>query len=301
MHAIFAIEPDAINNWKDLRYALEKFGYSKGLLIARYPKTWMRLVLEACHSNGVGDVELKRIEEKLQNAKDDRLVRIRLSYDGGSWLESVSTNAVLSRLSAVLVRDQLVLEKFHRIDDAHEKLFDNRREIRVKRNASELAEAAKYILIASDQLALVDPYFQAKKKCTKVIDSMIRISQEEGCILRDVVIFSDVSKGGGRSAAVERQEYERLLGVWINLGVRITIFRLEGDQLDQDFHARYLFNAKAGLRFDRGFVEPEAHHEREHLTDVVCMDTDIVGELNARFLEGLDCLNLHDEIKLGYS
>lgn len=300
MHAIFAIEPDAINNWKDLRYVLEKFGYGKGLLIARYPKTWMRMVMEACHRKGLGDVELKKIEEKLKSAKDDRLVRIGLPYDGGSWLESVSADVVINQLSAVLVRDQVVSEKFHRIDDVHEKIFDNWRETRVKRNANELAGVTKYILTASNKLVLVDPYFQAKKKCTKVLDSMIRISQEEGSILREIIIFSGFSEDS-RSLAVERQEYEKLLGVWVDLGVGITIFRVAEDQLDQDFHARYLFNIKAGLRFDRGFVEPEAHHEREHLTDVVCMDTDIVGELNARFLEGLDCLNIHDEIKLGYS
>ncbi|AJE23594.1 hypothetical protein [Azotobacter chroococcum] len=298
MHAIFAIEPDAINNWQDLRYALEKFGYSKGLLIARYPKSWMRMVMEACHRKGLGDVELKRIEEKLQSAKDDRLVRIGLHYDGGSWLESVSTEAVLNQLSAVLVRDQTVSTKFHRIDDAHENLFDNRREVRVKRNANELAGAAKYILIASDQLVLVDPYFQPKQKCTKVLDSMLRVCQEDGSMLREVIIFSGLCKDS-RSSAVERQEYERLLQVWINLGVSITIFRVAGDQLDQDFHARYLFNKKAGLRFDRGFVEPEAHDEREHLTDVVCMDTEFTNELNACYLEARERLNIADEITLG--
>ena len=73
---------------------------------------------------------------------------------------------------------------------------------------------------------------------------------------------------------------------------------MAGDQLDQDIHARYLFNQKAGLRFDRGFVEPEAHNEREHETDIVCMDTDLVNRLYARFIEARATIDVVDEILL---
>lgn len=297
MHAIFAIEPEAINNWQDLRYALEKFGYSKGLLIARYPKTWMRLVMEACRSRGLGDIELKRIEEKLQSAKDDRLVRIGLPYDGTSWLESVNAEAVLSQLAAVLVRNRVDLDKFHRIDDASENLFDNRRDFCVKRNANALAETAKYVLAASDQVVLVDPYFQSRRKCIKVLNSMLSICAASGDLPNHIFIFSDHSKDPRQLGEV-KLEYENQLNAWVQRGVRFSIFRMAGDQLDQDIHARYLFNQKAGLRFDRGFVEPEAHNEREHETDIVCMDTDLVNRLYARFIEARATIDLVDEILL---
>ncbi|WP_047537306.1 hypothetical protein [Pseudomonas sp. 11/12A] len=295
MHAIFAIEPEAINNWKDLRYALEKFGYSKGLLIARYPKSWMKMVMDACRSNGVGDVELARVEEKLRIVREDRLVRMGLPYEGANWLESVRAESVLNQLSAVLVKDQPILDKLHSIDDAHENLFNDRREVRVKRNAIALAEAAKYVLSASDQIVLVDPYFQSRRKCTKVLVSMLHICQVNGTIPSQVIIFSDYGNDS-RSSAVVRMEYEELLNAWIEQGVRFTVFRVSGDQLDQDFHARYLFNQKAGLRFDRGFVEPEPHGEREHDTDVICIDTAVVNELSSRFIEKRECLKIIDEI-----
>lgn len=295
MHAIFAIEPDAINNWKDLRYVLEKFGYSKGLLIARYPKSWMKMVMDACHSNGVGDIELARVEEKLRIVKDDRLVRMGLPYDGANWLESVSDESVLNELSAVLIKSQPTSDKFHNIDDAHENLFEDRREVHVKRNANALAEAAKYVLTVSDKFVLVDPYFQPKRKCTKVLDSMLHICRVNGELPSQVIIFSDYSTDP-RSSAVVRGEYERLLNGWIEQGVIFNVSRVAGDQLDQDFHARYLFNQSAGLRFDRGFVEPEAYDEREHDTDVICLDTAVVNELSTRFIEKRECLKIFDQI-----
>jgi len=70
------------------------------------------------------------------------------------------------------------------------------------------------------------------------------------------------------------------------------------DQLDHDFHARYLFNQRAGLRFDRGFVEPEDHNEREHETDVICMDAELVNSLYARFIDARATINVVDEVSL---
>lgn len=297
MHAIFAIEPEAINNWPGLRYAVEKFGYSKGLLIARYPGKWERMVIEACKHNGVGDLDMARVVERLQAIKSDRLVRMRLPYGDGGWLENVGAEDVLNKLSAILVRNQVISEKFHSLDDAHENLFENRRDFRVKRTANALAQVAKYVLVASDSVVLVDRYFQSKSKCTKVLCAMFAACQEAGALPNQVTIFSDHTKDP-RGLDVVRQEYGDLLGGWVELGIEITIYRLAGDQLDQDIHARYLFNQKAGLRFDRGFIEPEAHDEREHETDVSCIDSALVNELYARFIDDRGCLSVVDEIVL---
>lgn len=128
MHAIFAIEPEAIDNWKDLKYALEKFGYSKGLLIARFPKPWPRLVIEACERRGVGEVERARIVEKLRQAQSDRLVRMGLPFDGDDWIANAKRDGVRERLSAILVRDQRDAERFHCLAEVEEALFENRRD-----------------------------------------------------------------------------------------------------------------------------------------------------------------------------
>lgn len=297
MHDIFAIEPEAINNWPGLRYAVEKFGYSKGLLIARYPSKWERMVMEACKRNGVGELDMLRVVERLQTIKSDRLVRMGLPYGDGDWLDNVAAEGVLNRLSAILVRNQIVTEKFHRLDDAHENLFENRRDFRVKRTANALAQAAKYVMAASDCVVLVDRYFQSKRKCTKVLSAMFTACQEVGALPTQVIIFSDYTKDS-RGLDLVWQEYRDLLGGWVERGTEITICRLAGDQLDQDVHARYLFNQKAGLRFDRGFVEPEDHGEREHETDVSCMDAEFVNELYARFIDGRDSLKVVDAVVL---
>lgn len=293
MHAIFAIEPDAINNWQDLKYALEKFGYSKGLLIARFPKTWMRLVIEACKRNGVRDVELKRIEEKLRQAKDDRLVRMGLPFTGDDWLINAKNDVVCDSLSAVLVRDKLETDRFHCLADVDEALFDNRRDVQVKRNAETLAETAHYVLLSSDRIVLVDPYFQAKPKCCKVLEAMVNLCRKQEHRLVEVSIFTAQSTDKRRVDLIAA-DYEMMLRSVLEQGVCLRIHLLPDADLDQDFHARYVFSQRAGLRFDRGFVEPTDHGQRGHLTDIVCLDERRVAELNSRYLtdeDGLDNAN----------
>lgn len=289
MHAIFAIEPEAIDNWKDLKYALEKFGYSKGLLIARFPKTWMRLVMEACERNGVGDVERSKIEEKLRRAKDDRLVRMGLPFFDGDWLGNVMSDEILANVAAVLVRDKHDDEKLHCLADVDETLFDNRRDVQVKRNAQALAEAARYVLLSSDRIVLIDPYFEAKPRCCKVLQAMIRLCREYGHQLSEVVVYT--AKGTPkRHANHDVAAYEKLLSGDLAQDIKLRIYMLSAESLEQDFHARYLFSQRAGLRFDRGFVEPEDHTQRDHLTDVACLDESRVAELNSRYLGDEDDL-----------
>jgi hypothetical protein len=283
MHTLFAIEPQAINNWHDLRYALEKFGYSKGLLIASFPKAWMRLVMEACEGNGLGDVELTRIEEKLLQAKEDRLVRLGLPFAGHDWLDNARQEAVRASLSAVLVKDKSDEELFHCLAEADEALFNNRRDTQVKRTAQALASAARHVLLSSDRITLIDPYFQPKSQCCKVLEEMVALCCAANHRLTQVNIFAARSKD---LRAVERitADYQELLAATLKTGVRVQVYLLPDEALDEDFHARYLLGLRAGLRFDRGFLEPMDHFQREHLTDVACLDDAMVAHLHSRYL-----------------
>lgn len=283
MHALFAIEPDAINNWQDLKYALEKFGYSKGLLIARFPKPWPRLVIEACDRRGVGDLERARIVEKLRQAQNDRLVRMGLPFDGDDWIANAKKIVVHERISAILVRDKHDAERFHCLAEVDETLFDNRRDVQVKRNAQALAEAARHVLLSSNRVVLVDPYFEAKPRCCKVLQAMIRLCREHGHQLAEVVIYAAKSTPK-RHANHDVAAYEKLFSGDLAQDINLRIIMLSAESLGQDFHARYLFSQRAGLRFDRGFVEPEDHAQRDHLTDVACLDEGRVAELNNRYL-----------------
>jgi hypothetical protein len=300
MHTIFAIEPEAINNWPDLRYAVEKFGFSKGLLIGRYPKRWVGMVYEACEANVDNDIELKKIEEKLSLIKLDRLFKLGLPYINpeAAWLTNASSDQILQHLDGLLVNGDIDEQKHYQISTVGEEVFENRREVQVKRQASTLASAATCILQSGTSINMVDPYFQPRNKCIKVINEMLNITRNSNSALKFISIFTS-NRVEPRPLEEVKELYRGLLTDWIDLGFSFEIYRLNEDELDLDLHARYLFTDAVGLRFDRGFVEPEDHFEREHLTDVVCMDNQRVRELHKLYIEDSQQLQIVDCIKLG--
>ena len=61
----FALEPEAIATWASFKDFIDKFGVSKGRVIAAFPRKWRQAVLRAAQAKA-RDVERARIEEKLR-------------------------------------------------------------------------------------------------------------------------------------------------------------------------------------------------------------------------------------------
>lgn len=295
MYSVFGIEPESINNWKDLRYIVEKFGFNNGLLIARYPKRWMAMVMDSCKENGIKDVELSRIEEKLRQIKSDRFLKVGLPYTEKGWCESISSEGVIGSFDGVITREIIDPPSFYTIDDVPEEVFQNHREMQVQRNATKLAEVAKNLLISSNQLTLIDPYFQPKNKCIKVLKELIRNSiKNEKCISRITIYMAH----SAYPVSLEnlKKEYKEII---VNSdGFELEIKRVDDESIDFDFHARYLLTDKAGLRYDRGFVEPVELEQKEHKTDVVCLDKNSYEVLMSKYCNSDVDIKLVDKVNV---
>lgn len=297
MHSIFAIEPEAINNWKDLRYLIEKFGLSKGLLIGRYPKKWGKMVIEACQKNKVQGREFLMVVEKLNQIKKDRMVSLSLPYTPPDWCKNALKDEILHCFDAVIVKGDATAPKHYQIDTVLEEVFENRREIKVKRRAKCLAEAASYILFDAEKMIIIDPYFKPTKKCTKVMDEFLLIAEAGKNNLKKVLIYVAFSTDP-RCRIDVQNSYQVLLKKWIDKGIEFEVFRLQDNALKFDFHARYLLTDVGGLRYDRGFVEPNDFDKKEQETDVVCLESETNKVLKAQYIEGLAPNNLVDKLLL---
>lgn len=283
MHGIFAVEPAAINNWSDLKYIVEKFGYSKGLLIAQYPKRWMALVIDACRANGAGDMDLKRIEEKLSQIKKDRLYRLGLDYDcTATWRENSTSQELIVFFDAILVRDEPAHYKMHTVNDVDESLFDNRRDKKIDRNALSLASAARCLINGCNYVILIDPYFKPSASCLKVLSSILDLCASYAKAGVEVVIHSAYKKCE-ISEAQYRAESKRALAPYRGLNSIIRVVRWTDDELGFDLHARYLLTDFGGMSYDRGFVEPADLAQRAMKTYVVCMDEQRKTEIFDQF------------------
>lgn len=299
MHAIFAIEPSAINNYHELRYIVEKFGWSKGLLIAKIPGKWDSLVRDGLKANGVKPRELKRIEAILEKAKRDATFKLGLPFQQDeTWLNNVFSSEILNSLDAVLVAEELQLDKCVSLVSVSGEMFENRREVQVERRSENLAKAAEYVARANKTIYLVDRYFSSDEKCLKFLDEIIDLACKPRGNLTKVVVISGFDQKNSLPYNRLKASYLGRLVRWTGKGVKFCFYRLDMEKTNWDFHARYLFSEKAGLRYDRGFVEPFDPAEKSHKTDIVCLDKDVVEQLNTKYVDEIESLCLVDSIEL---
>ena len=69
----YALQPELLSSWSVCRDLFEKYGYGRGRVIARYPRRWERMVLDAL--NVCMPVEKLKIVERLTILKKFDLCR----------------------------------------------------------------------------------------------------------------------------------------------------------------------------------------------------------------------------------
>lgn len=78
----YALEPALLNNWRDFRYFTEKFGFSEGRLISRYPRRWKKMVIESLSETGLNRTKIVERLKKL----DDRMLPRQHEWNPGQNL-----------------------------------------------------------------------------------------------------------------------------------------------------------------------------------------------------------------------
>jgi hypothetical protein len=170
------------------------------------------------------------------------------------------------------------------LDAVDEIIFENNRETKVKRQAKYLAKAATYVLFNTAQIIIIDPYFTSDRKCIKVLNELLLVAEIGKNNLKKVSIFMAFSKDP-RSHNEAKSSYQDLLKQWTDKGIVFEI-------------TRYLLTDNGGLRYDRGFVEPNDHAKREQWTDVVCLESETNKDLKAQYIDNLEPQYIVDKLMI---
>lgn len=277
----YAVEPRAIaSSWQTFRYVIEKFGFDQGRLISQFPKAWIRLAYD-----GIGDVlpiERKRIEEALNLAKRNKVVRTGRAYDpnSGDWLHNALTQHALSPFHAIIALEKPAgNESVLPVDQLTEQepRMAVPRDWEVSREAPPLAGAMRMMLQAANIVMFVDPYYDPfNTRYQSVLRECLRIVQAAN----GGVICQIHHLDGERCPSVESIERgaKEKFGTVIPEGMTITLYRWREKVRGADFHARYLLTDRGGIRVDAGFSAEGGHQT----TDMSLMDFDLSQEkLNA--------------------
>lgn len=268
----FALEPEAVSNWRDFRYFIERFGAEHGRLIAQFPKKWKRYVIEACTETGLNRT---RIVERLKTV-DSKLVRSGRPYDPEQpWLDNALAQhdedpfaGIIARANPTGHADVMEADAV----DATEPRWTVPRERTVARQASDLAETIAPLIRVSKRILLVDPYFTPTVQRYK---HSLRAILQQGLNGHLGVEQLEVhSRSVGNTTAAWRNDCELSLCALLPPGIELALVRWEDTPGGEVMHARYVLTEIGGLRIDHGLDEGAPGQT----TDVALLATEFAQE-----------------------
>lgn len=247
----YALEPELLNNWKDFRYFIEKFGVSNGRLISRYPSSWKKLVYEAAQQ--CPPMEKKRIEEKLKQLENRVLVsRISEWNEDLNWISNTIEEHSKRPFHAIIARENLNNHKqilvADEVDEEHP-LMQSPTNFAVVRTAEEMARCVRDLLRLSRKIMFIDPYFSPSSKrhlrplaeFLKIIDETVAKSSTKTVeIFYHTTIFQ-------QEQSFKKQCKSKLTKI-IPKNLSLGIVRWNR----KEFHNRYILTDIGGVSFETG-------------------------------------------------
>lgn len=265
MNDDYAIEPSAFSNAMELRFVLNKFGFSEGRFLAQYPKNWVKRLDDSLAS--LQDVERSRVALIIEKSRKAGSLGTRgWAFDGGrSWVDNVAS--VRHALAAVAVAEKnrhgfpLLRDV---LDDSE--FFRPGRSERIEARPEEYVRVAKPLLSASHQVVLVDPYFDPIRE--GYIRTVLGFTRAGGEMCNDFVAVCNHEKV--RPIGRFQSLLEEHVAPHLRDRQQFTV-RVVENFGKASMHGRYLLTDKGGIRFDSGF--DEKHDGRK--VDVEILDRNL--------------------------
>lgn len=274
MHYEYAVEPRAIAaDWHTCRYISEKFGFDRGRILSLYPRKWLPLAIE--ETDGLSDIDKKKVTEKLLQLKKNCSIRSNRDYDPNlpEWINNAIAQQAINPFHAIIAMENPGNENFilqaNDIDDSHP-LFAVPHECRIQREAKPLAEAMSIMLKAAHHVLFVDAYYDPfKKEYQNTLRACLGFVRSDNPRLVCEVHHTEY-RNGPPTGEIQNNAHEIFRGV-IPDGLKLSIYRWREKDCGEDFHARYLLTDIGGIRVDAGF-SAEGSHES---TDMSLMATEV--------------------------
>ncbi len=245
----FALEPEAIATWASFKDLIEKFGVSKGRVIATFPRKWQRAVLRAAREQA-RDVERTRIEEKLRRLEGLVLLnRNRPSGDGTlPWLDRVLVEHARLPFDGIIVRER---QKPHsevlttdEVDD-DPPLFQATGQKHIRRTADEIVDCMALLVSCAHTIKLVDPHFKANeprwKRPLRRLLNLLRDQCRTG-------ISIEVHRANSALPANIRSYFESAIPRMLPPGVDLSVHL----HPEQTLHNRFILTERGGASYQTG-------------------------------------------------
>ena len=266
----YAVEPKAIGaSWESFRYLISLFGFERGRLISRFPKTWERQVIQAAQASGIRDIKLQSLISHLRKAKSGALIRTGRHYDPdtGDWLDNAIRRHALDPFRAIIASENrgdkdfiLAVDETGGIND-DSPLMAASSTGEVPRTGKAIADAMSLLLKSAKEVLFVDRYFSlADERYKETLRECLSVISKRQ--LTDMVCEIHCHAHEERPSTNYIEQYA---GIWladiIPKGLSINFFVWQEKEKGSDFHARFLLTAVGGVNVEAGFSAEGAHQK----------------------------------------
>ena len=261
-----AIDPAAVvNSAVQFNNIIDRFGIPEGRLIAAFPSTWRRLVYEAAKTKLEGKMDLKRIEERLNNLPKTAFISRGRPGKGCSsnWVHAAIEEHRRSPFHAVVASMQVDEDGFVQPDDIsndHPSFAPNR-QWNVKRDANSMADCCSSLLYGSYHIKLIDYNFNA---------SALRWKRPFQEFLRRIKSGTtiDIFRDDGVLTSNYVTGVEDALKEVARIGAILRLFvRPKGSM-----HKRFVLTDKGGITFDIGLDQDYGGQKTHDIVTVLQED-----------------------------
>jgi hypothetical protein len=258
MYGEYALEPAALFSWEQVRFFLDQVGPWYGRFVAKYPKTWKRLVYEAARR--CPPIELKRIEERLATL-DERVFANRKGapYDPSqSWVANALGEHARQPFTAIITHEA-ANEAVPAVDVHRDHAAWRREHGRfIARASGDFVAALALLLRHSRRVVLIDPYFRADQSEKR--DPLLAFCTELSAGATIEIHTSTHHVADHFSIDVARQQLPQRLPAGLSFSLHIWKQRPQGLRL----HNRYLITEIGGVQFGDG-IELGGPGETDHV------------------------------------
>jgi hypothetical protein len=257
MNEIYAIDPRAPEDFKDIKFMLEKFGMREGRFIGKYPSDWVEMVLGRLEN--FSDLDRSRSVRILDLHKNEMIDVAADFIRSRDWLDNVSKQvAGANSFSKVLATDpnSLNLESLRSFLWDEKYSNDASRGAHIPMEVNAYVSAVRPLFVLCAEVHLADPYFQLRRDGTSidrgrclVLREFLRAADKLRKCESFIIHFS-------REVFMNESEQERLIENDLNhmiSDIGIQYVQVGFDLKDKMPHGRYIFSTKGGLQFDYGF------------------------------------------------
>lgn len=253
-----AIEPEVMAHWEWFLKLYDKFGYHEGMLIADFPTSWRREVIERANElvrEGVNqEIKVRSMVSRLQldSFKAGLYSSGRQPGEHASWLDKAKNqnppfDAIVACVTGECLPPVVVAKDFFWEDP----LLMAKRQNRIARNATCLVGAAEKLLRQAKEIRFVDRFFNPKKPekrnpFVRLVDYLHECNPEA----RRLQIYTQLVL-----EEATPDDYNRFLEHELPTGFSLEVFFLEKLEQGENLHPRFLMADIGGLQYDHGLDE----------------------------------------------